>query len=236
MALFDVSRGAVRGRGGPARHSARCRRNGERAGACSRRAESRAGPTPPAPGDPRLRRRSGKVYGEGATAVRALDGVVDRGPRGEMVAIMGPSGSGKSTLLHLLGALETPSSGTIRSGAGATRAWTTPADARAARPDRLRLSVLQPAAGADRRGERAAARADRRPPRRRPRGPGRVSCSSRVGLGARLDHLPAELSGGEQQRVSIARALLREPELVLADEPTGQPRLPFERRDPRAAA
>ena len=103
-----------------------------------------------------------KVYGEGSTAVRALDGASLEVRKAEIVAIMGPSGSGKSTMLHLLGALETPSSGRDQPRRRALRrARRRGPHADPARPDRLRLSVLQPAAVADRRGERAPAGADR---------------------------------------------------------------------------
>ena len=162
-----------------------------------------------------------KVYGEGAGAVRALDGASLEIRRGEIVAIMGPSGSGKSTMLHLLGALETPSTGSI-SLAGERYDGLDDAGLTAVRRDRIGFvfqffnllpalsaeeNVLLPAliAGESAEGARARAR----------------FLLERVGLAHRVGHLPSELSGGEQQRVSIARALLREPEVVLADEPTG---------------
>jgi putative ABC transport system ATP-binding protein len=162
-----------------------------------------------------------KVYGEGTTAVRALDGASLEVRKSEIVAIMGPSGSGKSTMLHLLGALETPSAGQISLGGerydgldddGLTRI----------RRDRIGFvfqffnllpsltaeeNVLLPALIAGDSGDRVRSRSR--------------ELLELVGLGPRIGHLPSELSGGEQQRVSVARALLREPELILADEPTG---------------
>jgi putative ABC transport system ATP-binding protein len=162
-----------------------------------------------------------KVFGSGETAVRALDGVDLTIGRGEMVAIMGPSGSGKSTLLHTLGALETPTSGTIalggrrfdglddreltllrREGIGFVFQFFNLLPSLSAEEN-----VMLPALIAGRRDEAIAERAR--------------TLLERVGLSPRADHLPSELSGGEQQRVSIARARLMEPELVLADEPTG---------------
>jgi putative ABC transport system ATP-binding protein len=162
-----------------------------------------------------------KVYGEGETAVHALDGVDVEVPRGEMVAIMGPSGSGKSTLLHLLGALDTPTGGTVKVG-GRRFDGLGDAELTVLRRDSIGFvfqffnllpaltaeeNVLLPALIAGRRDERIRRRA--------------AELLDTVGLAGRATHLPSELSGGEQQRVSIARALLLKPKLVLADEPTG---------------
>jgi putative ABC transport system ATP-binding protein len=162
-----------------------------------------------------------RVYGEGDTAVRALDGVTLRIDRGEMVAIMGPSGSGKSTLLHLLGALETPTGGTIAL-AGRRFEGLGERELTLLRRETIgfvfQFFNLLPALTAEENVVLPALIAGRRDDATRARA---VELLERVGLAARREHLPAELSGGEQQRVSIARALLLEPELVLADEPTG---------------
>jgi putative ABC transport system ATP-binding protein len=162
-----------------------------------------------------------KVYGEGETAVHALAGVSLEIERGEMAAIMGPSGSGKSTLLHLLGALDTPSSGEIQL---AGQRYDGLDDGELTRLRREKIGFvfqffnLLPSLSAEENVLLPALIAGRRDVQVRRRA---TELLGRVGLAERADHLPAELSGGEQQRVSIARALLTEPEIVLADEPTG---------------
>jgi putative ABC transport system ATP-binding protein len=162
-----------------------------------------------------------KVYGEGETAVHALAGVSLEIERGGMAAIMGPSGSGKSTLLHLLGALDTPSSGEIQL---AGQRYDGLDDGELTRLRREKIGFvfqffnLLPSLSAEENVLLPALIAGRRDVQMRRRA---TELLGRVGLAERADHLPAELSGGEQQRVSIARALLTEPEIVLADEPTG---------------
>jgi putative ABC transport system ATP-binding protein len=160
-------------------------------------------------------------YGKGSTAVRALDGVDLTIGEGEMVAIMGASGSGKSTLLHVVGALESPTSGTVSVGGRHYEGLDDKALTELRR-DHIgfvfQFFNLLPSLTAEENVTLPAVIAKRHDSEIRARARELIA---RVGLADRADHLPAELSGGQQQRVSIARALLLSPELVLADEPTG---------------
>jgi putative ABC transport system ATP-binding protein len=160
-----------------------------------------------------------KVYGSGATAVTALDEVsVDFG-QGVLTAIMGPSGSGKSTLLHVTAGLDSPTSGHVYIGdtdisglgdAGLTRL----------RRDRLGFVFqafnLLPQLTASENITLPLDLAGRTPD-----WAWIDQIVETVGLQARLTHKPAELSGGQQQRVAVARALASRPEIIFADEPTG---------------
>jgi putative ABC transport system ATP-binding protein len=162
-----------------------------------------------------------KHYGTGPTAVRALDDVDFTAERGEFVAIMGPSGSGKSTLLHVIGGLEEPTSGEVVV-AGQEVDGAQDRELTRLRRDHLgfifQFFNLLPSLTATENVYLPALIARRHTDgiERRAR-----ELLERVGLGDRAEHTPAELSGGQQQRVSIARALFLEPEIVLADEPTG---------------
>lgn len=162
-----------------------------------------------------------REYRVGGHSVRALDKISLRLRCGQFVSVIGPSGAGKSTLLHLLGALDSPDSGSITfDGEEIARlgdeqqsefrhhrvgfvfqsfnllpslsAWENVAVPKLL--DGVRLSSVRPEA---------------------------VALLDRVGLGHRTRHRPAELSGGEMQRVAVARALMMDPRLILADEPTG---------------
>jgi putative ABC transport system ATP-binding protein len=162
-----------------------------------------------------------KSYLLGATAVGALRGVDLTVSRGEFVALMGPSGCGKTTLLNLIGAIDLPSRGAVKIEGIDLQGLS---DDRLAdlRRDRVGMVFqfynLMPTLTAREnieipmqfKGARVAARRSRA-----------LELLERVGLKDRADHKPSELSGGEQQRVSIARALANEPALVLLDEPTG---------------
>ncbi|MBF6163192.1 ABC transporter ATP-binding protein [Streptomyces gardneri] len=162
-----------------------------------------------------------KEYRVGGQAVRALDDVGLRIEPGEFTSIIGPSGSGKSTLLHLLGALDSPDAGSIRfrgEEIGALDEEQQSAFRRHQVGFVFQFFNLLPTLSAwenvaipkllDGTGLRRA----------RPRA---LQLLDRVGLGQRAEHRPAELSGGQMQRVAVARALIMDPPLILADEPTG---------------
>jgi putative ABC transport system ATP-binding protein len=162
-----------------------------------------------------------KTYTQGRRTVSAVRGVTLRVNTGEFVTIMGPSGSGKSTLMHLMGALDTPSGGrAVFHG----QDLQTMSDRQRSllRRDRIgfvfqAFNLLPTLTGA----ENVAlplllGGASRRASLIRA-----AECLERVSLGHRADHFPDEMSGGEMQRVAVARALVADPEAVLCDEPTG---------------
>jgi len=162
-----------------------------------------------------------KRYGEGESEVRALDGIDLQIERGEFVAIMGSSGSGKSTCMNILGCLDRPTSGEYR--LADVLASELPGDgltmlrrhyigfvfqgfnllARTSALENVELPLVYRRVKRAEREERA------------------LRALSLVGLADRVDHAPSQLSGGQQQRVAIARALVTEPEILMADEPTG---------------
>ncbi len=157
-----------------------------------------------------------KYYGEGDAQVRALSGVDLDLRAGELVVLLGPSGSGKTTLLNQLGGLDNPTGGELRyRGTDLTRAT----------EERLTLyrreavgfifqfyNLIPSLTARENVALITEIAANPLPPE---------VALEMVGLGARLDHFPAQLSGGEQQRVAIARAIAKRPEVLLCDEPTG---------------
>ena len=161
-------------------------------------------------------------YHMGGELVHAVRGVSLDVDDGDYLAVVGPSGCGKSTLLNLLGGIDRPSSGSVEIGGERVDRMR---DADATRFRLLRVGFvfqrfyLMPALTALENVELplAEAKVGRRERVERAR-----ELLAYVGLGARLDHRPAQLSGGEQQRVAIARALANRPRLLLADEPTGE--------------
>ena len=160
-----------------------------------------------------------KVYGSGETAVRALDGVTVSFPQGRMTAIMGPSGSGKSTLMHCCAGLDTVTSGSIRLGDIELQGLSDKA-LTLLRRDRIGFIFqafnLIPTLTAKENIELPLALAGRSADTE-----WLSQVVETVGLASRLTHRPSELSGGQQQRVAVARALASQPDVIFADEPTG---------------
>ena len=162
-----------------------------------------------------------KTYFRGETAVHALRGVSCEIEAGSFNFILGPSGSGKSTLLYLIGALDDPTSGDVANGERSLSGMTTP-ERDAYRREEVgfvfqSFNLLSNLDAVDNvlvpwlpRGVSSELREQA------------VTLLKHVGLGDRLDHRPNHLSGGEQQRIAIARALLKKPCVVLAYEPTGE--------------
>jgi ABC-type lipoprotein export system ATPase subunit len=159
-----------------------------------------------------------KSYHRGGEEVHALDGVSFQVRRGEWVAVTGPSGAGKTTLLNLVGCMDVPTSGSLRIGRTET-ARLSERELTRLRRERIgfvfqhfgllptltvRENVGLPALFSGRKAEKQIG-----------------ELLHKVGLHARRDHRPHQLSGGEMQRVAIARALVNSPEILLADEPTG---------------
>ncbi len=160
-----------------------------------------------------------RQYGEGTTAVQALCGVDIDVKSGELVAVMGPSGSGKSTLMHILAGLDKPSSGTVTiDGTEITQLD----DSALTKLRRKHIGFvfqffnLLPMLDAEENVVLPLSIAGEKPDKA-----WLDELLTRMGLDKRRDHRPSELSGGEQQRVAIARSLVSRPTILFADEPTG---------------
>ena len=158
-------------------------------------------------------------YGEGETAVDALRGISVEVPRGKLTAVMGPSGSGKSTLMHILAGLDKPTSGSVAI-AGKEITTLKYSDLTKLRREHIgfvfQFFNLLPMLNAEENIRLPLSIAGEKPD------PAFFEqLIGSVGLGDRLGHRPSELSGGQQQRVAIARALVSRPDVVFADEPTG---------------
>ncbi|MFI7098145.1 ABC transporter ATP-binding protein [Streptomyces sp. NPDC050161] len=160
-----------------------------------------------------------KVYGQNETRVVALDSVSVEFGKGRFTAIMGPSGSGKSTLMHCMAGLDSVSSGSARIGDAELASL---GDKQLTRLRRDRIGFifqafnLLPTLTAEENITLPMDIAGRKPDREWLR-----NVIETVGLSGRLGHRPAQLSGGQQQRVAVARALAARPEIIFADEPTG---------------
>ncbi|MEZ9243741.1 ABC transporter ATP-binding protein [Vibrio lentus] len=163
----------------------------------------------------------GKHYSNGDTEIRALDGVDLLIEKGEFLSILGPSGSGKSTLMNMLGCLDKPTEGEYQLD-GKNVAALSANDLAGIRNQKIgfvfqSFNLLEYASALDNvalplvySGSKAKERRKRA-----------AALLEQVGLGDRLDHKPNQLSGGQKQRVAIARALVNDPQIILADEPTG---------------
>lgn len=160
-----------------------------------------------------------KVYGKGENEVRAVDGVSFSVPKGQMVAIVGASGSGKSTLLHMIGAVDRPTSGKIYlDGQDVFRQNNRELAIFRRRQVGLiyQFYNLIPVLTAEENIMLPVLMDGRKPNKEH-----LEQILEMLGLKARRDHLPSQMSGGQQQRVSIGRALFTSPQVILADEPTG---------------